>query len=403
MRITIVFRYFAPEAVLVNDIARWLAEAGHDVQVITAQPGYNPEAGIARQPSREVWNGVKIRRVRLLPEHKRGLIRHLNGVLFFVMASLMVLFGAKRDVVWTTSIPPVFQPFCLRVTSRLRGARFIYFLQDIYPEIALSMEMLRDGAIARLARRIDSWCMNASDVLVTLSEDMVRTVEARGVPRSKVVTINNFSMTEPRPLPSTPDDGPCRFVFAGNIGRFQELERGVDLFGRIDPSVAVLELLGEGRVKESLQRQVAVGAIRNVRFHDVLPVGPAFDYISRCDVGVVSLKPDLYKYAYPSKTFTYLAAGLPLLCFIEDESELGREIGRRRIGEAIDWARPEQEMVDMIVRLARDHASLRQGLRERAQDMFDPQVARRKWIGLFESMAADPQSRSPTPVAQGRS
>jgi colanic acid biosynthesis glycosyl transferase WcaI len=388
VRITIVYRYFWPEAFLPNDIARWLAAAGHDVEVITGQPSYNPESKLPRRPWREEWNGVRIRRVPLFGEKNRGIARHVNSALFIAIAALLVLFGRKRDVIWTTSIPPVMQPFAIRLAAWARGAKFVYYLQDIYPEIGLYMNMLREGLLSRLLRSLDSWTLDRSDAVVTLSEDMAGAVRARGVVPKRLVIINNFAAITGESAQRPPRSGPARFVFAGNIGRFQHLEKLVETFASIDPAAAVLDFLGEGRAKAGLQRVASERGIASVRFHSALPVAAAFEFIRECDVGVVSLTPGLLRYAYPSKTFTYIAAGLPLLALVDSDSELARETRARHIGLTVDWGEPVTRRIQAIHELASWPAEKRDAVRERSRELFDPEIARAKWLALFQDLQA---------------
>lgn len=386
MRITLVYRYFWPEAFLPNHIAEWLVQAGHDVEVITGQPSYQPEFKHPWRPRREVWNGVRIRRVFTFAERRRGIRRLLNSALFIVIAAFLIMFGRRRDIVWTTSIPPVMQPFALRLASWLRGFTFVYFLQDIYPEIGLSLHMLKEGTFSRLLRTIDNWTLNHSDAIVTLSQDMAAVVRTRGSRPKRLAVINNFASIIAQPKPKAARSGPARFVFAGNIGRFQNLENLVETFAGIDPAVAVLELLGEGREKASLQKLVSDRKIESVRFHRGLPAEAAFDFISECDFGVVSLTPGLFRYAYPSKTFTYLAAGLPLLALIDDDSQLASETRARGIGVTVDWRQPANRLSEAIYELAAWPPDKRASVRERSRDLFDPEIARAGWLQLIDDL-----------------
>ena len=268
----------------------------------------------------------------------------------------------------------------------MRGARFVYFLQDIYPEIGLHTNMVKEGALSRLLRSIDTWTLNRSDAVVTLSEDMADVVRARGAAPKRLVVINNFAAVTSESADRPARSGPARFVFAGNIGRFQYLEELVEAFASIDPAVAVLEFLGEGRAKAGLQRVVAQRGIATVRFHKALPVASAFEFMRGCDVGVVSLAPGLIRYAYPSKTFTYLAAGLPLLALVENDSELARETRARHIGLAVDWREPASRRVEAIHELASWPAEKCDAVGERSRGLFDPEVARAKWLELFQDL-----------------
>jgi glycosyltransferase involved in cell wall biosynthesis len=389
-RITIVNRYFWPEVVLANDIAVWLAEAGYEVDVIASQPSYNPEANLGKYPICETWNGLRILRVPLLSEKNRGPIRHLNNLLFILVAATLLLFGASRRAVWATSIPPVLQPLLLRIVTALRGSRFVYFVQDIYPEIAILMQMVTNGSFARSIVWFDNWTLKKADAVVSLSDDMTEAILARGVVPQRLTRINNFSSASASGLkPPRITAGPCRFVFAGNIGRYQNLERVVDLFADIDPSEATLDFLGEGRIKALLEETVTKRDIKSISFHHFLPAAEAFAFVQGCDVGIVSLVPGLYAYAYPSKTFTYLAAGLPLLCFIERHSELARDLEARKVGVTIDWSSSKEELLLGIRRMIVSHREMSEQVREKAQDLYDRERARSKWIQLFSNVLAD--------------
>ena len=140
MKIAVVYRYFAPDtppyAIMLEKMTAWLAAEGHDVEVLTAQPAYKPEAAIPQQPWRDMRNGVRIRRFWLLPERARGMVRAFNSLCFVLRAAANILFGPRRDLVWTATMPPVIQAFLLCAVAKLRGARFLYHMQDIYPEVA---------------------------------------------------------------------------------------------------------------------------------------------------------------------------------------------------------------------------------------------------------------------------
>lgn len=382
--------------VLANDIAAWLAGAGHHVEVIASQPSYNPEAGLGRRPARESWNGVTIRRLPLLPERHRGLVRQLNNLLFILLSTAVLLFGTRRDVVWSTSIPPVLQPWLLRLVTAIRGTRLIYFVQDIYPEIALLMRMMRPGVASRMIAAADGWTMRQADAVVTLSADMADCIRTRDEACVAPRIINNFSAIAPTSASRAQEDAtaPCRFVFAGNIGRFQNLEETLALFAEVGAETATLEFLGEGRLKQTLRESAAARNLSAVRFHPYLPADKAFEFMKACDVGIVTLVPGLYRYAYPSKTFSYLAAGLPLLCLLEEESELAREITARRLGVAVSWSAPPARRREAVERLAASHRQFADGLLERARPLFDRDAARTRWLALFDEVLDAPRPTS---------
>ena len=176
MKITIVYRYFWPDtppyATMLRDMSEWFVSAGHEVEVITAQPAYKPKAGIPTQPRREMINGVNIRRVRLFKERGVGLIKAINAGLFVISAFLILLFGKKRDLIWTATIPPVLQAFAMMIVSKIRGSKFLYHMQDIYPEIATVSGHISKLFPVKLFRWLDCITQRQSEAIVVLSDDM---------------------------------------------------------------------------------------------------------------------------------------------------------------------------------------------------------------------------------------
>jgi colanic acid biosynthesis glycosyl transferase WcaI len=395
MRITIVNRYFWPESVLVNDISRWLAARGHDVEVLTGQPDYNPEVDFSDHRGHEIWNGVRIRRILSFRSTGRGMLRNFISLLYVATTSVILLFGPRRDVVWLTSIPPIVQPLLMRIVTGIRGTKLLYFPQDIYPEIAVSSELMREGIVASVLRALDSWVIRKADRVVTISHDMARHLKSRSGLAKEPTVIRSFAPVEKeRPdRNSSTSDLPVRFVFAGNIGRFQNLDSLISAFALVSPKLAVLDVLGNGREKARLQALVQDSGIQTVRFHDFVPVEQAFEFVSRCQIGVVSLRPGIFKFAFPAKTYTYVGAGLPIFAIVERESELARLVEERDIGIAVSWDQNANAIAEAIAEMAQNYDRFLGNLYKKTDDLYLPDLARQQWIDVIESMSPDRDQR----------
>lgn len=403
MKITIVYRYFWPDtppyASMLRDMSKWFVNAGHDVEIITAQPAYKPDASIPTQPWKETIEGVKIRRVRLLNERGRPLVKMLNAGLFISTAFFMVLFGKKRDLVWTATMPPVLQAFALMMASKMRGAKFLYHMQDIYPEIASASGLISKLFPVRLFRIIDKITQKRATAIVVLSEDMKQAIGARALNVNNVTIINNFSLIlndeKKSSLAKTPiKDEPVKFVFAGNVGRFQNLTALVKAFSIIPKDEAILRIIGEGRAKSELQDFVKSNAVTNVSFHDHITSSAAFDELCKCHVGVVSLSPNIYKYAFPSKVLTYMAANLPMLAMVEKTSILSKTLSQRNLGATVEWGSAEEEIVESVKTLISDARSGHMRPSE-AVDIYHQNSARDKWLALLNELSETTQYQAP--------
>jgi len=400
MRVLLIHRYFWPDtppyAHLLRHIAAALASE-HEVTVLSTQPSYKPEVRIAPRPREERLDGFTIRRIRLLPERSRGsLLRSVNALLFAARVFFHVLASGRYDAVMISTSPPIAAALAAGLAARLRGASFVYHCQDLHPEVALYSLLLKRGALYRLLQRLDaSNCRRASRVVV-LSEDMKSTLRRRAADlEDRIEVINNFALAEdpaarlPAELARQP--GKFRIMFAGNIGRFQGLERLIEVArllaadGRVE-----FVFLGDGAAKKSLMTLAQETPGATVRFVGHVPIEVASRALSTADLCVVSLSPDIYRVAYPSKTMSYLSAGKPLLVLVEEGSELARLVREQDVGLVVS-GHSTAEIAREMLALVDDPARLR-AMSQRAallgQQRFAPAVVLPRWQRLFRELAA---------------
>jgi len=357
MRILIVYRHFWPDsppyASMLRTLGRCLSEDGHDVTVWTMQPCYKTIDRQNRAPSSELLDGIMVERMEPFPGARRfAPLRTLDKIALPLRVITKALWrrlkGERYDLVWTPTIPPIAAGLAGRTIADLFGARFLYHCLDLYPEIAGHTGLWRrNGLVYRVAAAIERRTRRRADLLVTLSEDMADTVRALATPR-RIAVINNFMLEDFRgreePAPpfahsrtrSLRTDDKIQIVFAGNLGQFQGLETVVDAMKLIERERPDLELLmmGEGKAMPMLRERSA--GLSNVRFEPHRPFSEAQRIIADADVGLVSLEPGIHRYAYPSKTLTYLGLGLPLLVLVDDDSNLATWVVEDRLGWATD-------------------------------------------------------------------
>lgn len=357
MKILILYRHFWPDsppyASMLRSIGRALVEAGHEVTIWAEEPCYKPSDYNRSVPRRETVDGIVVERFARLPGPVATRSIRLLDKLLFVPRLLLkaVVRRARRaryDLVWTATIPPVMQGWAGRTIAAMFGAKFLYHCQDLYPELAGHMGLWRrDGLLYRIMARIEARTRARADLLVTLSDDMAATVRALGEPR-KLVVINNFPLedfsasgSEPPPsvVPARRDDGKIQIIFAGNMGIFQGLDAVVEAMRLIEIDCPALELIlmGEGKMLPDLKKQAA--GLSNVRFERHQPYEEAQSVIAKADVGLVPLEPGIQRYAFPSKTLTYLELGLPIFVIIDADSELAKMVTNKGLG----WVSPGRD------------------------------------------------------------
>jgi glycosyltransferase involved in cell wall biosynthesis len=343
MRILAIYRHYAPDTTPYARILRMIAEhqsaQGHDVTVITAQPAYN-DVRIPRQPWRERIGGVHVKRVRLLPERKRWrIVRGINFIWFLMRCVLHTLWVARYDLVIANTHPPVLMGCALRIIRALRGTPFIYHCQDLHPEAAVISGDLSHGRLYERFLRWDTATCLAAQRIVVLSRDMAESVMRRGVPAERISIVNNPPLpVDPLLKPTLPEpldvqSPTVRFLFAGNIGRFQGLERLVAAARLIAGRVPFqLLFMGEGSAKAELTELAGELLGRRIIFLPHQSVETAHAATRVCDYGVISLLPEVYRFAYPSKSMAYWSAGCPVIALVEPQSELALTIEQHQLG-----------------------------------------------------------------------
>jgi glycosyltransferase involved in cell wall biosynthesis len=399
MRALLIHRYFWPDTPPYAHMLRRIAAAlatEHEVTVLSTQPSYKPEVEIAAQPGSERLDGFSVRRMRLLPERSRGSpVRALNALLFALRVFAHVVTRGRYDVVMISTSPPIVAGLAAGLAARLRGASFVYHCQDLHPEVALHSRLLRRGLVYRLLLWLDSGnCRRASKVVV-LSDDMKMTLRERGIAvDGRIEVVNNFALNGdsepavPEELEKSP--GTFRIMFAGNIGRFQRLEQLIDIAQVLSHDRRVeFVFLGDGAAKKQLMTQAEAMLGSTVKFVGHVPIDVVGQALSTADLCVVSLSPEIYRVAYPSKTMSYLCAGKPLLVFVEENSELARLVQAEAVG-VVASGKSAATVAEAILELM-DHPEQLRAMSRRAGQLGQRKFADRavlpRWQNLFREVA----------------
>lgn len=410
MRIVLIHRYFAPDtppyAHILRDVAVALGERGHHVTVLTCQPSYGDGLGSA-PPREQLAPTVLVRRFSVLPDRRSSWRKVVNLVWFCVrlLASIRSIGGA--DVVMAASTPPVAVARVGSVMARRAGARFVYHKQDIYPEVVTAPGIMRSRLLAVLLRTVDGATDRRADRVVVLSGDMAATVRGRGVSPDRTAVINNFDPWEIGGREARPhdDNSACtrphlpRIVFAGNLGRFQNLETVMAAAVQVGPDAPVeLHFFGSGALSLSMQQQVEDARLEWIHFHGHRPPDEVGRFLREsAAAGIVSLAPGVIRSAYPSKTMSYLRAGCPVIAMVEADSDLAKTIVEARAGFVVSPTDPS-ELAQLLMVVAADSARL-EAVRAGAASLYSGQFSRERqlarWIDLFEDLGGYLHSARP--------
>ena len=347
-------------------IAEGLA-ATYQVTVLTARPGYAQRD--VQFASREVRNGVAIQRLPSIRASKDRLLNRAVGSALFSLAAFAIALARLRrgDLVLVVTNPPTL-PFVILVAARLRGARPVLLVHDVYPDILAATKLISRASLAfRLLDRLFTALLRRFTLIVVLGRDMRDTIAAKlGTRADRVVIIPNWADLD-LVTPSDRDANALRasldctdkFIVqvSGNFGRTHDLDAilaaAADL--RDDDSVRVL-LVGQGGRLATIDGALAERGLTNVT---VLPRQPrdALSTMLTCsNLTVISYVDDMLGLSVPSRMYNIMAAGVPIAALADQRSELAQVIVEAGAGWTLGLGEP---LADLVRRLAANPSDAR--------------------------------------------
>ena len=402
-RLIFVNRYFFPDhsatSQILSDLAFHLAGLGRDVHIVTSTQIYDdPKASL---PEREIVNDVNVHRVSSTRFGRSALIGRAIDYLSFYRSVRHRLIEIARagDIVVAKTDPPLTSVVAMAAAGR-RGAHLVNWLQDIYPETAveLNVPLMRGPAAASLAALRDR-SLRAAVATVVPGELMGRKAAALGAAPAAIHVIANWCDDEDiKPIAAAANplrqawDLADKFVFgySGNLGRAHEFDTVLAAAERLrnDPRLVFL-MIGGGKRFEELneivkQRRLG-GSFRFMPYQErtALPYS-----LGVPDAHWLSLNPKLEGLIVPSKFYGIAAAGKPIIVIADKNGELGRLVRRYGCGFVIVPGDADA-LVGVLQRLSREPESVAvMGLR--ARKMLDAQFTKQqglaRWRGLLERL-----------------
>ena len=356
LRLVVLCPHFAPDmaptGVVMTRIVHELAALGHELHVVTALPWYREHAietgwgGRLWRVEKTAWGSIT--RVHPFPgKTKRNLLRRALGfVLFSAVVGLRSLvaggFPRRIDGVLAMS-PPLTLGLTGWFTKLFRGGMLVFNIQDIFPDAAAQTGAITNKQILRAARWFERSSYERSSAVVLLSEDLKQNVAAKLTTKfhNRLHVIPNFVDTSA----IVPGDRMTSYrrelgiddrvivMYAGNVGFSQSLEL-VLAAARSMPHIAFV-INGDGAARKSLQDEVNATDIDNVYFADYQPIERLSEVLASGDIHVVPLKTGLASVSVPSKMYSILSAGRPVVAAIDAGTEIPRTLAESGAGIAV--------------------------------------------------------------------
>jgi glycosyltransferase involved in cell wall biosynthesis len=401
MRLLIVSQYFRPESFRINEVAATLAGKGVEVEVLTGKPNY-PRGEVfdgyrAWGCLREVWRGIGIHRIPLLPRGRGGARLALN-YLSFVLSGLLfaprMLRGKNFDAIFVYAPSPILQAIPAIFLGWLKDCPVVLWVQDLWPESLSATGHVKNRAVIKLVELAVRFIYRHVDLLLVQSRGFEEPVRALASGTPVVYHPNSVedSFAEPahgNPPPVAGLGEGFSVMFAGNIGSAQAVEVIVDAAERLKAHADIrFVVLGEGSRRDWMLQEAKKRGLDNLHLPGRFPVETMPAFMQQASALLVTLADEeIFRRTIPSKVQAYLAAGRPILACLNGEgAELVAEAGAGLTAPAEDG----RALAEAILRLYRMPQQEREAMGARGRlyyaEHFSHDRLADQLIGYFRSV-----------------
>lgn len=393
-------QFFYPEynssATLPFDTADYLASRKFSVDALVGYPKeYSNETDL---PLEETVNGVHIKRIKYLELSRVGKFSRLINYFSFTWHALLNLSYLKNyKVVVVYSNPPVL-PIVPIIARKRYGTKFVFVAYDIYPEIAYASKTLTPGdSVSKVMNWINKRLYGSVSCVIALTDEMKEylLLHRPELKRNRVLTIANWAHEKER----EPDheayerfgyrNGQFIVAYFGNMGTCQDVDTMMEAAELLknDERVRFL-IVGHGNKKDAVEKRINEKNLMNVQLLNFL-TGKDFEQavaISSCCI--VSLEKGLIGQCAPSKYYSYLQGGQPVLTVVEKNSYLAKEVEEERIGHSVGIGDGEGLKDSIISMLENPKECKAMGKRAKKlyKDKYSYEVSMRKYERVMRKL-----------------
>lgn len=326
---------FSPDGVstayLYNDIALKFKEQGFKVVVLTTTPHYNVvESELRKQPLKKKalglyyesnFHGIKVKHV-FQKKYKSTILRILGFVYWHIVSFILGLMEKRVNYILSPS-PPLTIGVINLLIGKLKKAKVIYNVQEIYPDLLIEEGGLKSKPVISVLKSMESYVYNKSDKVTTIDKVFYETIIPRFKDKDKLVIIPNFVDTEiyhPISIDNLkidrtlfPETDSLKIMYAGNIGHAQDWKPLIDLAESLKDCSVEYFVIGEGAMKPYLEEEKRSRQLDKLHLIPYQPRELMPQLLAYSDMQFIFMSKHTEGHGFPSKVYTVMACARPLL------------------------------------------------------------------------------------------
>ena len=357
--IKLLSEYFYPEPTatgkLITQLGGELSRRGFEVEVYTRQPNYR-EKGKVKLPRREMYNGIKVNRLSCIQLNKENfLFRIINwfSFLFYLIISLF-LKSSSKDILLIVTNPPVL-PFVGLLFNVIRGQRFIPIVYDVYPDIAVALEVVKENSFfVKIWQRLNNLLYERASKIVVIGNRMRGTIinnAGANFSESKIKVIYNWEDPEfIKPLNKKDNtfakkngyNSVLTVLYSGNFGLYNDLLTIINAVKKAQNLPVRFVFIGDGTQKKKVKKLVQDKDLKNVDFYPYQPLDRLPETLTCADISAVSEDRRVNGLCSSSKLYSSLASGQAVLALVNKDSDVAEIVRRCDCGFIVNQGDADQ-------------------------------------------------------------
>jgi len=344
MHILLLNEYYPPDTSATARMAALVAERlaqQHDVTVVAGRPSYDPDETYPYALlHRTIRNHVAVECVGSTAYPRHQMRRRVSNYLSYLALAIPRALALRPDVILAMTDPPV-AGIAGALLARLAGRPLVYNIRDMYPDMAIGGDIVSRNAWVERWERMHRRALQQAARIIVLGDDMRDRILAKGVrPENVVVVRDGASSPDAMPDLSDPVVQEIRSGFpfvalhAGNLGFYGAWDTMLKAAEILGNESTGLVFVGDGANRAGLE--VSAASLKNVRFLSFRPVAEVPHVMVAGDLHIITVKRGLEGVVVPSKLYSTLAAGRPVLVIASQESDAARIVTAAGCGMVAD-------------------------------------------------------------------
>jgi colanic acid biosynthesis glycosyl transferase WcaI len=365
VRVLLINQFFWPDTAatgqLLTDVAR---DINPDMHVVTVFCGSSPYGSLdAGSPP-----PVKVVQCGGATFSRRKIGRVVSYASFLVSAATRSIRAPRPELVVTLTTPPLIS-LLGTLLKALRGSRHFIWEMDVYPDIAVDLNVLKQKSfVTKLVGILADFSRKRADGIIALGEDMKARLVARGISEHKILVAENWA--DGNEIVARPFlDGPLAVHYSGTLGLAHELHTIAEAIRQLRDDNFRFVFVGGGARRPELEKFCREQRIANVEFRPYEGRSGLSQSLAEGHVGLVTQLPRTVGSVVPSKMYGIMAAGRPMLYVGPENATPSFVLQRHECGWRVEPG-DVAGMVQLLKRLEKDRSLVREA-GARARRAFD--------------------------------